>query len=583
MRTHAFAFDTETDLVRHDTPVPLCAVVTICVEGAPARLYSPAAGREEILRLVREGYMPIGHRTTFDMATLGLTPEDFPRGWYDTSIRGVIRGAASNQHESQCSSLAALAKQAGLEMTGKGTTQLSFRGGMAIGDVTPEQAEYACKDALATYLVWLHQGGRARLPGEEWQTLVSWDVAAMQWRGIHLDVQRVRNMLTIAREERLTLRTMLVQAGLIQPRGPKKDPWREEAVDQKQLQSLLEKAGCKERTPAGKLKADGDTLKETGWPVLMRLGEYKDTEKWISLVEAFDVGPVARPFWKPMVASGRISCSGPNLTQVPAMGGLRECVIAGPGNVLVLADFSGLEYACFADVAYRHHGFSDAREYLRAGKDPHCVIAAQLLGCTYEQALLLSGKVKGHEKAKTPDGHRARQWGKNGNYGLLGGMGERRFAEIIGGTVYQAREVIRAWRDAHREAGPHFERIDAAREGWCDCVDPKTGKPTPHPLHRTVLPWSRRERLAHYTEAANFLIQGTGSDVAKNALHRASKAGLPVVGLIHDEIILDVAEADAADAARELKECMDRAGEEVCPSVPWDQQTEVVDRWPSKG
>ena len=269
------------------------------------------------------------------------------------------------------------------------------------------------------------------------------------------------------------------------------------------MQALLEKAGAKGRTETGKLEADADTLRATGWPVLEVLADFKDTEKRISLIEALNVGPVARANWKAMVASGRISCSGPNLTQVPKVGGIRECIAAPEGMKLVTADFASLEYACFADVAYRMQGFSNAREYLLAGKDPHCVVAAQILGCPYDEA------VANKKHGRYFD---ARQFGKAANYGLLGGMGARRFAEIIGRPEFFAREVIQAWKLAHPEHRPHFASLQQQGE-----------------MYRARLPWSGRERLAYYSEALNFYIQGTGSDVAKKALENSERGrGSPV-------------------------------------------------------
>ena len=145
-------------------------------------------------------------------------------------------------------------------------------------------------------------------------------------------------------------------------------------------------------------------------------------------------------------------------------------------------------------------------------------------------------------------------------------MGARRFAEIIGRPESFARGVIQAWKLAHPEHRPHFASLQQQGE-----------------MYRAVLPWSGRARLAYYSEALNFYIQGTGSDVAKEALRRAEAAGLPCIGLIHDELMLLVREQDAEEAGRILARCMVEAGEEVCPNVPWKQDFEIVDRWPSKG
>lgn len=552
----AFAFDTETDLVRHDTPVPRCVLVSIYTPETGAQVTTPEEGRTIVLDLARRGLHVIGHRTAFDLAVLGIKREDLPNGFYDTNIRGVLHGAANGQHESQSNSLADLARNVGVHITGKGTTQLSFDG-LTLDQISPEQRRYAAMDAEATYRVWVGQGGPKRAPGEEWQTERTLDVWAMGRRGIPLDVDLVGRLKENASLKRDLLHAQLVSAGIITPRGPKKNPWRDSAVDQKKVQDLLERAGAKGTTATGKLESDAATLRATGWPVLEVLADFKDVEKRISLIDALDVGPIARANWKSMVASGRISCSGPNLTQVPKKGGLRECIYAPRGKKLVTADFSSLEYRCFADVAYRMQGYSNAREYLLAGKDPHCVVAAQILGVPYEEALA---------NKKTGRYFDARQHGKGANYGLLGGMGARKFAEISGITEAQARSIITAWKLAHPEHRPHFASITPQGE-----------------MYRARLPWSGRVRVAYYSEALNFYIQGTGSDVAKEALRRSEKLGLPCIGLVHDELMWLPDAHDAEEVGRLGARCMVEAGLEVCPNVPWEQDYEVLDRWPSKG
>ena len=70
---------------------------------------------------------------------------------------------------------------------------------------------------------------------------------------------------------------------------------------------------------------------------------------------------------------------------------------------------------------------------------------------------------------------------------------------------------------------------------------------------------------------------------SKKALRRSEVAGLPCIGLIHDELMWLCREQDAEEVGRLGARCMVEAGLEVCPNVPWEQDYEIVDRWPSKG
>ncbi len=532
-------FDTESLPLEHSHPRPIFACVAVAVDGAPAR----AVPQSEALRLLDAADVVVAHRAPFDVEALGWKPG--AQRIRNTSIRGVLIGAANGQHAAASSGLRELARSLlGITLGGKGSTQLSFRPGVPL---TPEQERYVCADVDATDAVFLRQGGDVDVsPAEGWQTARAFDVWRMRERGIRLDVPRVQALLKEGNERRDALRRPLVDAGIIQPRGPKKDPWRDSSVDQGVVQARLRAAGVTakpkrratdERPESGLLSAEGDVLRATEDPALVALAEYKDAEKWVSFVEAFDVGPVVRPFWQPCVASGRISASRPNVTQIPK-GELRACVIPSEGNVLVVADYSLLEFRCWADVCQRWLGWSTAAEAFQQGEDPHVILARELGG--------------------------DRQAAKAGNYGFVGGMGPRRAAETYGITEERAEEIRTAWRRTWPEWRAYFRRIEAGREGE---------------RYRVKLPWSGRERLAFYSEAANFVIQGTGSDVAKEALRRATAAGLPVTMLIHDEIVLDVPRTEARDAAEALKEAMEAAGREVAPNVPWKQDVKVVERW----
>ncbi len=536
------AFDVETLPLEHSHPRPIFACVAVAVDGAPARVVT----QPEALRLLDAANVVVAHRAPFDVEALGWKPS--AQRIRDTSIRGVLIGAANGQHAAASSGLRELARPLGITLGGKGSTQLSFRPGAPL---TPEQERYVCADVDATDAVFMAQGGDVDVsPAEGWQTARAFDVWRMRERGIRLDVPRVQALLREGNERRDALRRPLVDAGIIQPRGPKKDPWRDSSVDQSVVQARLRAAGVTarpkrratdERPESGLLSAEGDVLRAAEDPALVALADYKDAEKWVSLVEAFDVGPVARPFWQPCVASGRISASRPNVTQIPRAGGLRECVISGEGNVFVMADYTALEFYCWADVCFRWLGWSTARDALIEGKDPHTLLAAVLGG--------------------------DRQAAKLGNFGFAGGMGAARAAKQWGLPESRALAIQNAWKRMWPEWRAYFRKIKAGREGE---------------LYRVRLPWSGRERLSFYSEAANVILQGTGSDVAKQALANATRAGLPIVALIHDELIAEVPQAQARDAAETLREGMEAAGREVCPNVPWRVKTEIKESWTSK-
>jgi hypothetical protein len=541
-------FDVETEPTEHSVPMPPPVVGAYAIDDGPVVLGTP----EEIRALVRQADVCVGHNIAFDYGVLGI---DRPPATYDTAIRGVIDGAAAGKHERASSGLADLARPLGITLAGKKTTQLSFRVG---SELTQAQRDYVCADVTATRAVWKAQGGLARRPDEERQVAYSYDVFRMARRGVRLDVPRVKALVAEADANVARLRVDLNAAGLMHETGPKKA--RKLTVSRDRVQATLAECGVTakparkandERAESDLLASDSDVLRATKDRRLITLADFKDAEKWASLVGALDVGEYARPWWKSMVASGRVAASRPNLTQVPKGGPLRSCIIPGLGNVLVIADFAALEFRAWADICVRLFGWSCAADALHAGKDPHDLLVA---ACSALQALPPA---------------QARHGAKAGNYGFIGGAGAAKIAEIWGIPEELAAAVKLAWRRQWAEQRKYFEMLRAG------VVDFK-GE---FRRYKVTTPWSGRTRVGHYTECANFLIQATGADVTKMALHKATRAGLPVVIKVHDELVLDVPAGDAEEAGRLLAQCMEEAGREVCPNVPWSQDFSIRKTW----
>jgi DNA polymerase-1 len=82
------------------------------------------------------------------------------------------------------------------------------------------------------------------------------------------------------------------------------------------------------------------------------------------------------PSWRQIgAASGRMSCSDPNLQQLPR-GQYRRCIVALPGRVLVDADYSQIELR----IAARISGDPALLEAYRRGEDLHTRTARTVLG-----------------------------------------------------------------------------------------------------------------------------------------------------------------------------------------------------------
>ena len=138
-------------------------------------------------------------------------------------------------------------------------------------------------------------------------------------------------------------------------------------------------------------------------------------------------------------ASGRASCSGPNLQQIPRDKRFRSLFLPDHGNVLVVADYSSMELRAAAHIS----GDPAMTEAFERGEDLHRITAARM-----------SGK----DPADVTDEERSAA--KRVNFGAIYGMGAAGLVKSAWdayGTVLSQREATR-WLTAFAEAYPIFDR-----------------------------------------------------------------------------------------------------------------------------
>ena len=239
-------------------------------------------------------------------------------------------------------------------------------------------------------------------------------------------------------------------------------------------------------------------------------------------------------------ASGRMACSRPNLQNIPRVPDYRACFRAPDGRVLVKADFSQIELRIAAELAGDQRMLDAYREERT---------------CTPSQRQPCSGKTI--ESVSRED----RQLAKALNFGLLYGMGAttlQRYALTNYGVSLGNDEAAR-FRDRFFANYPGIRRWHRGQPDGA--VDTRT------------LGGRLRRGVTRFTEKLNTPIQGTGADGLKAALAllwetrgRCPRAA-PVL-VVHDEIVLEVDEAEAERARAWLAECMTRGMSRFLTRVP---------------
>lgn len=301
---------------------------------------------------------------------------------------------------------------------------------------------------------------------------------------------------------------------------------------------------------------DGE-LAGVGHPLAEALREYRAWRKrstsygrsWLKHVRD---GRVFAKWWQIGADSGRMSCSHPNLQNLPRDPRYRKCFVAPPGRLLIKADYSQIELRIAAKVANE----TTMIEAFRRGDDLHLVTARQILGKS--------------EVSKSD-----RQLAKALNFGLLYGMGAialRAYSNANYGvdlTDVQAQEYRRA-----------FFRTYPGLAAWHAAV----GRSGNRPVEGRTLLGRRKLGITHFTEKLNMPVQGAGADGLKLALalmwerREQCRDAVPVLA-VHDEIVVecDVEKADAA--ARWLRQAMVDAVSPMIAPVPVEVEVTCGRSW----
>ena len=269
-------------------------------------------------------------------------------------------------------------------------------------------------------------------------------------------------------------------------------------------------------------------------------------------------GRIHANYWQLGATTGRFSCSGPNFQQVPRDDSVRSCFVAEDGNKLVIADYSQIELRIAAEIS-EDRRMTEA--YLN-DEDLHRLTASLVQGRSLDEVTTAQ-----------------RQAAKAINFGLIFGMGPR-------GLKYSAKRSydVEMTLDEAKTFRNRFFEVYSGIRAW-------------HRKSERDLKYTNKQRTLcgrrfiwkgtpSFTVFINRQVQGTAADIAKIALGELSivlkKSEAKIIAMIHDEIIIEVPEANAVEAARTLQQTMEAAGKEVLKQVPIVAEARIADSWAEK-
>lgn len=434
----------------------------------------------------------------------------------------------------------------------------------------PEGArQYALTDARATLEVWERQGD---VPDSEAQARAGFIFQLMQTWGMRSDPERVVKVERELKERYMQMRGELSDHGLLRDSG---------AQNMALTRELIEKSypGTPPRTGTGKISTAGDVVDACTHPGLTNLAEYKRTEKLLSTY----MPPLRQAMHTPLcpsinvlVKNGRTSYRDPNLQNLPRKGPVRECFVPREGNVFVDCDYDTLEVRTFAQVLKDlGHGTTLTTQYGKdADFDPHCRLAAQIMGITYEDAIV-------RKKSRDEELGDIRQMCKPGNFGFAGGMGAKTFVVYAWSSwgvridLAKAKWLKQQWKRSVPEVDRYFNMCKGMTH-----------------RERAVFAQLRSGRVrggAGFTDLANGYWSGLAADGAKWAGFNISEAcyakplsplyGARPVVYIHDEYILEAPKERGHEVGMELSRVMESSMEDFTPDVPSRASACLMDRW----
>ena len=293
-------------------------------------------------------------------------------------------------------------------------------------------------------------------------------------------------------------------------------------------------------------------------PIIERILDYRTLTKLKStyadgLLKV--IGPDGRihtSFQMTVTATGRLSSTEPNLQNIPVrkeLGGqIRRMFVAGPGKVLVDADYSQIELRLLAHISQDRNMIAAFKN----GEDIHTVTASQVFGVPPEQ---VTRTQRSHAKAV--------------NFGIVYGISAWSLAQDIGVTPAQAKEYMDAY--LLRYSGVRdYQRDVVARARADGYVSTLFGR-------RRALPELKSSNFAMRSfgerVAMNMPIQGTAADVIKLAMVNVCRAmeeqhlRSRLILQVHDELIAECPEDEAEAVSRLISREMERAVELSVPLI----------------
>lgn len=278
-------------------------------------------------------------------------------------------------------------------------------------------------------------------------------------------------------------------------------------------------------------------------PIVGKILDYRELKKLLSTYVSPlpnyinpETGKIHATYNQTVTATGRLSCSNPNLQNLPIRNErgqiIRKAVIPDENCLFLSADYSQIELRLMAHFSGDEHML----EAFRNGQDIHAATAAKIFGVALDQV-----SKDQRRKAKTA------------NFGIIYGISAFGLAQQLDCSRSEAKQLI----DDYFAAFPKVvEFIEVAKEkarqlGYAETLFGRKRYLPDINSHNSVV------RSFAERNAVNAPIQGTAADIIKIAMvHianrlKAENLHAQMIMQVHDELNFNVPENEV-DKVREI-------------------------------
>lgn len=487
----------------------------------------------------------IGHNMKFDLQMLQLVGLGF-KALHDTMLMSYVLDGTTHGHGlDELAMLHCGHKMISYdEVTGTGKGRISFAA------VPLDKAcDYAAEDAdftLRLYEILFPRLAAEKMSGiyEDIERPLIQVIADMEQTGICVDPAVLRRLSQTFSEKIAEL-----EADIQKEAGHPFNVGSPKQLGVVLFDEMGLQGGSKTKTGDWSTSADIlETLAEQGHGFVEKILEWRHLSKLRStytesLQDAINpkTKRVHTSFAMSLTNTGRLSSSDPNLQNIPIRTDegrlIRTAFVAPEGSVLISADYSQIELRLAAELA----GVRALQESFRTGEDIHARTASEVMGIPLSDV--------------TPE---IRRSAKAINFGIIYGISGFGLSKQLGCTPGEANAYIRNYLGKFPELERYMTGLkDEARQfGY---VKTAFGRKC---VISGINDKNGAKRQFAERQAINAPLQGTAADIVKMAMiqvDRKIKSGEIAAKLllqVHDELVLEVKESDAAKVAEQVREVM---------------------------